>query len=189
LFKPSRCRSHAAELSDYEVRVGSTGYVPFFCRPFSFLFELPWELPSSEPPVGRSPGTRAASLAADRRRRRKATDAFVGELRGKRLHKATGQTVRRMRLFEVSTLPGWALASSHHSFRIKPCWFDHRRPPSLGRFSRLPKGTGGSAEFVWSRRLRFGLTCCFAWRVSSSPARDGWGLFKSLFQKAAGRIR
>ena len=48
--------------------------------------KLRLSLPSSEPPVGRSPGTRAASLATDRRwRRGQAVLAFVGEPRGKRL--------------------------------------------------------------------------------------------------------
>src|SRR5690349_19544007 len=63
------------------------------------------ELPSSEPLVGRSPTTRAASLATDEWRRRwQRTLAFVGELGGKRVLGSAALAIRLIRLFEVSTL-------------------------------------------------------------------------------------
>ena len=51
---------------DYEVRGWSSGLLHFFAFLIPCMASLSrWELPSSEPLVGRSPCTRAASLAAD----------------------------------------------------------------------------------------------------------------------------
>ena len=124
------------------------------------------ELPSSEPPVGRSPGTRAASLATDRRRRRRQRSSpLLVSREGSGRARQQVQAILRMRLFEVSTPAFSARASSQQSFRIKPPWLDH----TPATFFRAISRQGGSAELVCGHGDRCSARHAISWGLPRGP--------------------